>query len=114
MQVYHITYMDSEEAIFKNCFDGDLWSFTRKISAKSTNVAIKRVKSNAPALALSSDSNIDEVNHAKVSKNTLLFILNVEFLEVAKTYYIVDFVCEIKKNKIFYAFNILFLLEVRF
>ena len=75
--------------------------FTRKISAKSTNVAIKRVKSNAPALALSSDSNIDEVNHAKVSKNTLLFIRNVEFLEVAKTYYIVDFVCEIKKIKYF-------------
>ena len=50
---------------------------------KNTNVAIKRVKSNAQALALSSDSNIDEVNHAKVSKNTLWFIRNVEFLEVA-------------------------------
>ena len=44
---------------------------------------IKRVKSNASALAISSDSNIDEVNHAKVSKNSLLFIRNVEFLEVA-------------------------------
>ena len=55
----------------------------RKISAKNTNVAIKRVKSNASALALSSDSNIDEVNHAKVSKNILWFIRNVEFLEVA-------------------------------
>ncbi|MBR5784435.1 MAG: hypothetical protein IKY43_04625, partial [Bacteroidales bacterium] len=46
-------------------------------------VAIKRVKSNALALAISSDSNIDEVNHAKV----LLFHDNisedVEFLEVA-------------------------------
>ncbi|MBO7226231.1 MAG: hypothetical protein J6V33_01440, partial [Bacteroidales bacterium] len=48
---------------------------------------IKRVKSNAPALALSSDSNIDEVNHAKVSKNSLLFIRNVEFLEVAFIYF---------------------------
>ena len=46
---------------------------------------IKRVKSNASALAISSDSNIDEVNHAKVSKNTLLFIRNVDFLEVAYT-----------------------------
>ena len=50
---------------------------------KKHNVAIKRAKSNAQALALSSDSNIDEVNHAKVSKNTLGFIRNVEFLEVA-------------------------------
>ena len=50
---------------------------------KNVNVAIKRVKSNASALAISSDSNIDEVNHAKV----LLFhdniSQNVEFLEVA-------------------------------
>ena len=69
-------------AISKNCFASDLWNFARKISAKNTNVAIKRVKSNAPALAISSDSNIDEVNHAKVSKKTLLFIRNVDFLEV--------------------------------
>ncbi|MBR5778901.1 MAG: hypothetical protein IKY22_10630 [Bacteroidales bacterium] len=55
----------------------------RKVSAEKHNVAIKRVKNNAQALALSSDSNIDEVNHAKVSKNTLWFIRNVEFLEVA-------------------------------
>ncbi|MBR5783855.1 MAG: hypothetical protein IKY43_01645 [Bacteroidales bacterium] len=34
----------------------------RKISVKNVNVAIKRVKSNASALAISSDSNIDEVN----------------------------------------------------
>ena len=54
-----------------------------RLQQKNVNVAIKRVKSNAPALALSSDSNIDEVNHAKVSKNSLLFIRNVEFLEVA-------------------------------
>ena len=33
-----------------------------------SNVAIKRVKSNALALALSSDSNIDEVNNAKHAK----------------------------------------------
>ncbi|MBO7200599.1 MAG: hypothetical protein J6V54_04290 [Bacteroidales bacterium] len=58
----------------------------RKISAKKRNVAIKRVKSNASALAISSDSNIDEVNHAKVSKNSLLFIRNVELLEVAYNY----------------------------
>ena len=32
------------------------------------NVAIKRVKSNALALALSSDSNIDEVNNVKYAK----------------------------------------------
>jgi len=32
----------------------------------SSNVAIKRVKSNALALALSSDSNIDEVNNVKL------------------------------------------------
>ena len=83
----------------KNCFTSDLWNFTRKISTffwsiiagyviekeierfqqKNVNVAIKRVKSNAPALALSSDSNIDEVNHTKVSKNSLLLIRNVEF-----------------------------------
>ena len=50
---------------------------------KKHNVAIKRAKNNALALALSSVSNIDEVNHAKVSKNTLRFIRNVEFLEVA-------------------------------
>ena len=54
----------------------------RKIPRKNVNVAIKRVKSNASALALTSDSNIDEVNHAKV----LFFIRstswNVEFLEV--------------------------------
>ena len=59
------------------------WKRNRKIPRKNVNVAIKRVKSNAPVLALSSDSNIDEVNLAKVSKNTLLFIRNVEFLEVA-------------------------------
>ena len=45
----------------------------RKIPRKNVNVAIKRVKSNAPALDLSSDSNIDEVNHAKV----LLFHDNI-------------------------------------
>jgi hypothetical protein len=54
-----------------------------RFQEKNVNVAIKRVKSNAPALALSSDSNIDEVNHAKVLKNILWFIRNVEFLEVA-------------------------------
>ena len=58
-----------------------------RLQQKNVNVAIKRVKSNAPALALSSDSNIDEVNHAKVSKNSLLFIRNVEFLEVAFIYF---------------------------
>ena len=47
------------------------------------NVAIKRVKSNALVLALSSDSNTDEVNYTKVSKNILQSFRNVEFLEVA-------------------------------
>ena len=50
------------------------------------NVAIKRVKSNALALALSSDSNIDEVNnakHAKVLIKVQKLSQNVEFLEVA-------------------------------
>ena len=37
----------------------------RKISAKNANVAIKRAKSNALALAISSDSNFDKVNYAK-------------------------------------------------
>ena len=37
----------------------------RKISAKKRNVAIKQAKSNALALAISSDSNFDEVNNAK-------------------------------------------------
>ena len=50
---------------------------------KKHNVAIKRAENNASALALSSVSNIDEVDHAKVSKNTLWFVRNVEFLEVA-------------------------------
>ena len=70
------------KATSKNCFATDLWNFLRKISRKkNVNVAIKRVKSNA--LALSSDSNINEVNCAKVSKNILLLFRNVEFLEVA-------------------------------
>ena len=50
------------------------------------NVAIKRVKCNALALALSSDSNIDEVNnakHAKVLSAINSISQNVEFLEVA-------------------------------
>ena len=72
------------KGISKNCFVSDLRIFTRKISAKKRKRwRIKRAKSNASALAISSDSNIDEVNHAKVSKNSLLFIRNVEFLEVA-------------------------------
>ena len=53
---------------------------------KNVNVAIKRVKSNALALALSSDSNIDEVNnakHAKVLIKVQKLSQNVEFLEVA-------------------------------
>ena len=37
-----------------------------RFQEKNANVASKRVKSNASALALSSDSNIDEVNNAKV------------------------------------------------
>ena len=73
----------SLEAISKNCFVGDLWNYARKVSEKKHNVAIKRAKNNALALALSSVSNIDEVDHAKVSKNTLWFVRNVEFLEVA-------------------------------
>ena len=48
----------------------------RKIPRKNANVAIKRVKSNAPALALSSDSNIDEV---KVRKSS--FCNQFNFLE---------------------------------
>ncbi len=60
-------------ATSKNCFAGDLQNFLRKISRKkNVNVASKRVKSNASALALSSDSNIYEVNHAKVKKIILL------------------------------------------
>ena len=35
------------------------------------------------ALVIQSDSNFDEVNNAKVSKNVLLSFRNVEFLEVA-------------------------------
>jgi hypothetical protein len=50
---------------------------------KNANVAFKQAKSNALALAISSDSNIDEVNHAKVSKKVLQLFRNVEFLEVA-------------------------------
>ena len=54
-------------ATSNNCFAGDLQNFLRKISRKkNVNVAIKQVKSNASALALSSDSNFDEVNLAKV------------------------------------------------
>ena len=70
--------------------------FVRKISAKNTNVAIKRVKSNAPALAISSDSNIDEVNHAKVQKRVYKLSTNVEFLEVAFTLSDVN-VCNARK-----------------
>ena len=55
-------------ATSKNCFAGDLQNFLRKIPRKNVNVASTRVKSNASALALSSDSNFDEVNHAKVKK----------------------------------------------
>ena len=58
----------------------------RKIS-KKRNVAIKRVKSNALVLALSSDSNINEVNYAKVSKNVFRSFRNVEFLEVPLYYF---------------------------
>ena len=95
-------------ATSKNCFASDLWNFlsrdvprrvftiyltyhsglcdpkrNRKIPRKNANVAIKRVKSNAPALALSSDSNIDEVNHAKVLLLHDNISEDVEFLEVA-------------------------------
>ena len=44
----------------------------RKVSAKNTNVAIKRVKNNAPALAISSDSNIDKVKARKSFKEQSL------------------------------------------
>ena len=95
------------KATSKNCFAGDLRNFLSRdmprcvftifwpiIAGYATpkeierfrkkhNVAIKRAKNNASALALSSVSNIDEVDHAKVSKNTLWFVRNVEFLEVA-------------------------------
>ena len=50
---------------------------------KKRNVAIKRVKSNAPALALSSDSNIDEVKARKSSFCNQFNFLEREFLEVA-------------------------------
>ena len=80
-------------ATSKNCFASDLWNFLEKISTffwpiitgyaapkeierfqeKNVNAASKRVKSNASALSLSSDSYIDEVNHAKV----LLFHDNI-------------------------------------
>ena len=39
-----------------------------RLQQKNVNVAIKRVKSNAPALALSSDSNIDKVKARKSFK----------------------------------------------
>ena len=55
---------------------------------KNANVAIKRVKSNALALALSSDSNIDEVNNIKDAKVLKKYRsnLNVGFLEVTVIY----------------------------
>ena len=55
----------------------------QKDFGKKHNVAIKRVKSNASALAISSDSNIDEVNHTKVLSAINSISQNVEFLEVA-------------------------------
>ena len=60
----------------------------KKKSKDFGNVAIKRVKSNALALALSSDSNIDEVNNIKDAKVLKKYRsnLNVGFLEVAVIY----------------------------
>ena len=50
---------------------------------KKRNVAIERIKSNASALAVSSDSNIDEVKPRKSFKEQSFVYPNVEFLQVA-------------------------------